>query len=66
MSRRPCMFRETDLKRAIKAVRAAGIDVAGVEIEPVTGKMTIMTGSNLDAEKLTDLDLWQRKRADQT
>jgi hypothetical protein len=32
MARGACNFRETDLKRAIKAVRAAGMEIARVEI----------------------------------
>jgi hypothetical protein len=32
MSRRPCLFRETDLSRAIRAVLAAGLNVARAEI----------------------------------
>ncbi len=32
MSRRPCPFRQTDLKRALLGARAAGIEIARVEI----------------------------------
>jgi hypothetical protein len=32
MARGPCNFRQTDLKRAIKGARAAGMEVARVEI----------------------------------
>jgi hypothetical protein len=32
MSRRPCMFRETDVKRAVRATRAAGLEIARVEV----------------------------------
>ena len=46
MPRRPCTFKETDLKRAVKGVRAAGVEVARVEIGKnghiivVPGKLT--------------------------
>jgi hypothetical protein len=33
MPRAPCNFRQRDLTRAIKGARAAGIDVARIEIE---------------------------------
>jgi hypothetical protein len=64
--RRPCSFRKTDVTRAAKAVLAAGVDIARVEIDPVTGKITIMTSSSSDAEKITDLDRWVAERARQT
>ncbi len=32
MSHHPSRFRQTDLKRAVKAVRAAGVEIARVEI----------------------------------
>jgi hypothetical protein len=65
MPRRPSTFRETDIKRALRAVRAAGIQDARLEIEPVTGRITIMTGSNSDPEKITDLDTWIGNHANQ-
>jgi tRNA G37 N-methylase Trm5 len=32
MPRQPCLFRKRDVKRAVEAVMAAGLAVAGVEI----------------------------------
>ena len=47
MSRRaPAAFRQSDVTRALRAARAAGLDVSGYEIDPITGKITITTGSN--------------------
>jgi hypothetical protein len=66
MPRSPCSFRETDVRRAIKAARASGIDIARLEIEPVTGKITIMTSSSSGAEKITDLDRWVAEHARKT
>jgi hypothetical protein len=42
LPRRPCMFRQTDLTRAVKGARAAGIGIACVEIEK--GKIVIVPG----------------------
>ena len=65
MPRSPCSFRETDVRRAVKAARASGIDIVRLEIEPVTGKITIMTSSS-GAEKITDLDRWVAEHARET
>jgi hypothetical protein len=65
MPRSPCSFRETDVRRAIKAARSSGLDIARLEIEPVTGKISIMTSSSSGAEK-ADLDGWMAEHARQT
>jgi hypothetical protein len=39
--RRPSAFRQIDVTKAIKAARAAGVEVARVEIEP-DGKMVVI------------------------
>jgi hypothetical protein len=59
-------FKKTDVTRATKAVLAAGVDIAGIEIEAATGKITIVTGGSSGAEKITDLDRWMAKNARQT
>jgi len=59
-------FKKTDVIRATKAVLAAGVDIAGIEIEPATGKITIMTSGSSGAEKITDLDRWMAENARQT
>lgn len=42
MSRGPCTFRQQDVTRAIKAAKAAGVEVAQVEIDK-NGKIVIRT-----------------------
>jgi hypothetical protein len=64
--RRPSKFKKTDVTRAAKAVLAAGVDIAQVEIEPTTGKITIMTSSASGAEKITELDTWMAEHARST
>jgi hypothetical protein len=41
MARAPCTFRQQDVTRAVKAVAAAGVDIARVEIDKA-GKITII------------------------
>jgi len=42
MARAPSTFRQGDVTRAVKAVVAAGVDIARVEIDKA-GKITIIT-----------------------
>jgi hypothetical protein len=43
MARGACNFRETDLKRAIKAVLAADLEIARIEIEK-DGRIILVPG----------------------
>ena len=45
MSRRPSAFRQSDLTRAVKAVIAAGLHVAGVKVS-AQGDIEIVTGED--------------------
>ena len=58
MARGPSTFRQHDLTRAIRATRAAGLNVARVELDPITGKIVILTIAGGDKAPATDLDKW--------
>ena len=64
MSRRPSTFRQRDLTAAIKGATAAGCVVARVEIDPITGKITVLIGTAAANEPTTDLDRWLSQHAD--
>jgi hypothetical protein len=44
MSNKPHVYKDRDIKRIVKAVRASGEHVARVEVDPHTGKIAIITG----------------------
>jgi hypothetical protein len=56
MSRAPSTFRQQDVTRAVKAVTAAGVHIARIEIDK-TGKITIITATAPVAGSSDDLDL---------
>ena len=63
MGRRgPCAFRQCDVERAIKAARAAGLEVARVEIDK-DGKIVIIAGKPTDALERNELDKWLAEHA---
>lgn len=65
MPRGPCTFKQRDVMRALRATRAAGVDVQRIEIEK-DGKIIIVPGKEQHALLQTsELDQWMVKhRAD--
>jgi len=65
VGRAPSTFRQQDVTRAVKAVTAAGVGIARVEIDKV-GKIVIITGETTEQPGQAsgnDLDNWIAKRA---
>jgi len=56
MTRAPSPFRQQDVTRAVKAVAAAGVHIARVEIDKA-GKITIIAATAPEAAQQSDLDL---------
>jgi hypothetical protein len=56
MSRRACTFKQRDVTRLLKAVDAAGVKVARVEVD-ASGKLVVVTDNS--AEQVLDRDEWE-------
>jgi hypothetical protein len=63
MARRATTFRQRDLTAAVKGAIAAGCMVSSVEVDPITGKITVLMGVATANEPTTDLDKWIAKHA---
>lgn len=61
MAGKRATFTQADLTRAVKAVRAAGLDVARVEID-TTGKIVLVQREETISGQASALDQWRAKR----
>jgi hypothetical protein len=61
MARAPSTFRQQDVTRAVKAVIAAGVTIARVEIDKA-GKIVIVSSSNAPeaAEQGREVNEWDK------
>ena len=60
MARAPCTFRQTDVTRAVKAVAAAGVHIARVEIDRA-GKIVIIAAEATEQSgETTEANEWDR------
>jgi hypothetical protein len=60
MARAPSTFRQQDVTRAVKAVTAAGVHIARVEIDK-SGKIVIITANTTDQPgKMREANEWDR------
>jgi hypothetical protein len=57
MGRRPCTFKEADVRRALKAARKAGFEVAGFTVD-TDGKIAVQVGKPADDELQTAKNDW--------
>jgi hypothetical protein len=60
MARAPSPFRQQDVTKAVKAVSAAGVHIARIEIDK-TGKIVIITVEATDQPgEITETNEWDR------
>jgi hypothetical protein len=65
MARRACKFRQSDLSRALRAARSAGVKIKKIEIEPSgTIVMVPFDDDNRDQVK-NEVESWLEKHAHQ-
>ena len=62
MPRAPSTFRQQDVTRAVKAVTAAGVHIARIEIDKA-GKIVIITADPTNrSDEMTEANEWDRVR----
>ena len=59
MSRGPHTFRQGDVTRAVRAVRAAGVEVLRVEVDK-TGRIVVVTGKPEENPAPAECNEWDR------
>jgi hypothetical protein len=59
MARAPSTFRQQDVTRAVKAVTAAGVHIARIEIDKA-GKIAIITTDVAEPSERTEVNEWDR------
>jgi hypothetical protein len=58
MGRRPCTFKQSDVTKAVRAVVAAGVEVARVEVDK-DGRIVVVAGKPAPDESRGDSE-WDR------
>ena len=61
MSRRLATPTQAEVRRAIKAAQAAGLEIGAVEIDPKTGCIKVVPKYDYEAPTTNDLDAWLAK-----
>jgi hypothetical protein len=59
------LFKQTDLARALRAARDAGLPIARVDIDPATGTFSLITKQGEATAPPDEIEDWMKKHADQ-
>jgi hypothetical protein len=62
MPNAPHAFKDRDVKRVIRASRAAGVEIDAIEVDPRTGKIRIISKGAVATSEQTALDIWKAKK----
>jgi len=63
MPRGRSTFRQQDVTRALRAAKAAGLEVSGYEVDATTGKIIVTTGSSEPKPaSASPFDIWMANR----
>jgi hypothetical protein len=54
--RKPCAFKQRDIARAVRGAEAAGVEIGRVDIDPLTGKISIVPA--VASKNYSELDSW--------
>jgi hypothetical protein len=65
MARAPAAVRQQDVVRAIRAAKAAGVEIQRIEIAR-DGRIVIITAAEAEQQISTPLDTWMAKHARET
>jgi hypothetical protein len=60
MARAPCTFRQQDVTRAVKAVAAAGVHIARIEIDKAGKIVIIAVDATVHSGETTEVNEWDR------
>ena len=52
----PCAFKQRDIARAVRGAEAAGVEIGRVDIDPLTGKISIVP--TVASKNYSELDSW--------
>lgn len=59
----PSGFRQSDIERVARALKAVGETVGAVDVRP-DGSFRVLTGAELTQQALSPLEAWEREHGD--